>query len=417
MVMMSLKLTGEIPFREVYVHGLIRDAKGQKMSKSKGNVLDPIDLMDGIDLEKLIHKRVAGLLNPKQADDITQATKEEFPHGIPAIGADALRFTFASLASTGRDIKFDLSRAEGYRNFCNKIWNAARFVLSRLEGTINDCEDNSLIGRWMKARLSLRIAAIHEHLAHYRFDLYARELYELVWEDFCDWYLECAKVDLSVTTQKEATQATLCHTLETILRLLHPVMPFITEELWHALAPFAGIQATSTSIMVQPYPQSRPCDNRHLAAGNFLVELTRAIRSLRTQMNIGPQTKVPLLLEASDEVDDFLPYLMTLARLQKVEKVATLPTRQAPIGVLGEMRFMLVVEINEKEEIARLQSALQKMDQEVERVSAKLANESFLTRAPQAIIQKEREKKETLLQEREALMAQLQHLASSAAKK
>jgi len=361
------------------------------MSKSKGNVLDPIDLIDGIDLEKLIHKRVAGLFNPKQADGITQATKEEFPHGIPAIGADALRFTFASLASTGRDIKFDLNRAEGYRNFCNKIWNAARFVLSRLEGTINDCDDNSLMGRWMKARLSLRIAAIHEHLAHYRFDLYARELYELVWEDFCDWYLECAKVDLSVTSQKEATQATLCHTLETILRLLHPVMPFITEELWHALAPFAGIQATS--IMIQPYPQSRPFDSRHLEAGNFLVELTRAIRSLRTQMNLGPQTKVPLLLEASGEVDDFLPYLMALARLQKVEKVATLPARQAPIGVLGEMRFMLVVEINEKEEIERLQSALQKIDQEVERVSAKLANESFLTRAPEAIIQKEREKR------------------------
>ena len=416
MVMMSLKLTGEIPFREVYVHGLVRDAKGQKMSKSKGNVLDPTDLIDGIELEALVAKRVTGLMNPKQAEAIAKATRQEFPNGIPAFGADALRFTFASLASTGRDIKFDLSRAEGYRNFCNKLWNAARFVLSRLEGAITPVEDASIMGQWMKAKLDLRIAAIHEHLAQYRFDLYARELHELVWDDFCDWYLECAKVELLLNDQKKATETTLLYTLETILRLMHPVMPFITEELWQALAPLAGIKGAS--IMTQPYPESQNFAIEKLTQGNMLLELVRAIRSLRMQMGIGPQVKVPLLLVADSRIDALLPYLIALARLQSVEKVIGLPNRQAPVGSVGDMRFMLVVDIDEKAEHSRIESALHKIDQELARLSSKLENENFLSHAPQKIVQKEREKRESLLQERETLMTQLKHLSpSSAAKK
>ncbi len=406
MVMMTNHLTGRIPFKDVYVHGLIRDSKGQKMSKSKGNVLDPIDLIDGITLDELVKKRTFGLMNPKQAQSIEKETRKEFPEGIPAFGTDALRFTFTSLASPGRDIKFDLSRCEGYRNFCNKLWNATRFVLMNTED--QDCgvdaSDSDLkfsaADRWMISLMQRAEAEIGQQLKDYRFDLAAQALYHLVWDEYCDWYLEIAKVQIQNGNAEEqrTTRRTLLRVLETILRLAHPFIPFITEELWQTVAPMAG-RKTHDTILLAGYPV---CDQSRIdAAAEAQIEglkgLVSACRNLRGEMNLSPATKVPLIVAANSAdqatLAEAAPVLKALAKLADVRFVETLPADAlAPVAVLGNIQLMLEVEIDVPAEIARLEKEIARLEGEINKAEGKLGNAAFVDRAPPAVVAQERQR-------------------------
>jgi len=400
MVMMTLHFTGKVPFKEVYVTGLVRDAHGNKMSKSKGNVLDPIDLIDGISLDALVAKRTTGLMNPKQAESIAKITKKEFPEGISSFGTDALRFTFASLATHGRDIKFDLQRCEGYRNFCNKLWNATRFVLMNCDGQEIKPGDPTFVDRWILDRLNQATRDVRAGFDQYRFDMAARAIYEFVWDEYCDWYLELAKVQVAEGQNRGGgaiaanTRHTLLTVLETILRLTHPIMPYITEELWQAVAPLAGAKQAD-SLMLAPYPKIDSTQNDETARAEMarLKELIGATRNLRSEMGLSPAQKVPLYIEGqAEQIALYGPYMAALARLSEVDAVSPLPEGDAPVAIVGNWRVMLHVEIDREAEIARLDKEIARLEGEIKKAQGKLGNASFVDKAPAAVVEQEKKR-------------------------
>ena len=399
MIMMTTHFTGKVPFKDVYIHGIVRDHEGKKMSKSEGNVIDPVDLIDGIDLEKLLVKRTTGLRKPETAPKVEEATKKLFPEGIPSMGADALRFTMASYASLGRSVNFDFKRAEGYRNFCNKIWNATNFVLMNTEN--QDCGQDetqplayTFADQWIIGRLQQTEAAAAEAFETYRFDLAAQTLYEFVWNDYCDWYIELVKVQIQTgcpTTQR-TTRRTLVRVLEASLRLLHPIIPFITEELWQAVAPLANAK-TADSIMLTAYPKADPEKIVQAAFDQMvqLQDLIGAVRNLRGEMGIQPNVKAPLFVESADDLADYLKYLPMMTRLTEAQQVAALPeSEDAPVAVCNGARLMLKVEIDKAAETARLSKEAEKLQKALDKLNAKLSKPGYTEKAPAHLVEKDK---------------------------
>ena len=399
MIMMTTHFTGKVPFKDVYIHGIVRDHEGKKMSKSEGNVIDPVDLIDGIDLEKLLVKRTTGLRKPETAPKVEEATKKLFPEGIPSMGADALRFTMASYASLGRSVNFDFKRAEGYRNFCNKLWNATNFVLMNTED--KDCGQDEMqplaftfADQWIIGKLQQAEAAVAEAFETYRFDLAAQILYEFVWNEYCDWYIELAKVQIQTgcpTTQR-TTRRTLVRVLEAALRLLHPIIPFITEELWQVVAPLANAK-TADSIMLAAYPQA---DKEKIVQTAFdkmaaLKDLVEEVRKLRGEMGIAPNVKAPLFVEGSAELEGLLKYLPSLTRLTEAKLVDSLPEAEdAPVAVCNGARLMLKVEIDKAAETARLSKEAEKLQKALDKLNAKLSKPGYTEKAPAHLVEKDK---------------------------
>ncbi len=422
MIMLGLKFTGEVPFREVYIHGLIRDQDGQKMSKSKGNVLDPLDLIDGVDLETLIAKRTRGLMQPHLAPKIEKSTRQQFPDGIPEYGADALRFTFAALATTGRDIRFDLGRIEGYRNFCNKLWNASRYVLMATEDLDDGEEVLSAADRWIRSRLARTIATVHEQFAAYRLDLAAQVIYEFTWHEFCDWYLELSKPvlqsDDAGEAEKRGTRRTLIETLETLLRLIHPLMPFITEEIWLRVAPRAG--QDGETVMIRPFPRADTDDIDPAAETEmeWVQGFILGVRRIRGEMDIAPGRRLPVLLQGAGEEERRL--LERHGRLvREVGRIASVDflddDAEAPpsaTALLGDMRIYVPMAglIDVDAERQRLGKQAKKVEAELSRAEAKLANPRFVDNAPAEVVARERERQAEFCRQLDQIREQLGRL-------
>ena len=421
MIMMGTRFMEEVPFKQVYIHGLVRDAHGQKMSKSKGNVLDPIDLIDGITLDDLLAKRTSGMMQPHMAEKIAKQTKQDFPDGIPSFGTDALRFTFAALASNGRDVNFDLARTEGYRNFCNKIWNAARFVLMNTDG--KDCGQGggevtlSSADRWMISCLQRSEAIVNEAIGNYRFDNAAREIYELIWNKYCDWYLELCKPVLNNESSSElalrGTRRTLVWVLETMMRLAHPIMPFITEEIWQKVAPLAGKEGAT--IMRQPYPicQDEKINEAAEQEIEWVMAFILGIRKIKGEMNIAPGRQVPVILTNTSESDKLRletgeQYLRFLAKTKSIQISEDSDIPDASMALLGDMCIYIPLEglIDKQAEISRLDKAITKIGAEISRLETKINNPGFYNKAPEAVVEKEREKLTNANNAKDELVAQ-----------
>ena len=427
MIMMGLKFTGKVPFQEVYIHGLVRDSHGQKMSKSKGNVLDPIDLIDGIELEELVRKRTTGLMQPEMAETIEKHTRKDFPDGIPPFGTDALRFTFASLASNGRDINFDLARVEGYRNFCNKLWNAARYVLMNTEG--QDCGQRSqdavelnAADHWIISRLQQVESVVENSIRVYRLDRMSQALYSFTWDEYCSWYLELSKVVLNnpdaSAESLRGTRRTLIRVLETLLRLLHPLIPFITEEIWQRVAPLAG--RSGQTIMLQPYPvaNKEKIDTAAIAETEWLQAVITGIRNVRGEMNIAPGKPLPILLQNySDQDKAWLEEngnsLKTLARTESITLLSDDETPpDAATSLVGDMKVLVPFGafIDKDAEISRLHKEIEKLEKDLARSTGKLSNSSFVDKAPAAVVEKERTRVAEMEQARSSLGEQLKKI-------
>jgi valyl-tRNA synthetase len=428
MIMMTLKFTGQIPFRKVYITGLIRDSEGQKMSKSKGNVLDPIDLIDGINLDALLAKQTDSMMQPQLAQKIEKSTRKNFPEGIAAHGTDALRYTFYSLASTGRDINFDMGRMEGYRNFCNKIWNASRYVLMNTEEQIpnkpEQLEDFSQADLWIQSCFQLTLQKVEKGMQTYRFDLVSQAIYDFFWNEYCDWYLELSKPvlwdDNATDAQKNATRFTLLNILEQSLRLAHPFLPFITEEIWHKVAPMLDIKGDS--IMLQPYPvqNSSVIDAGVDAEIEWVKGVIVAIRNIRGEMNISPAKAIPVILSKGKATDQ--QYLESntqfLTKLAKLDSISWLDKpEEAPLAstqLVGDMEVLVpmagLIDVNAEED--RLNKEIGKLEKEISKLSGKLGNEKFVANAPEAVVNKEKEKLEKAENSLHQLKEQLEKIQS-----
>ncbi|MDT8319974.1 MAG: class I tRNA ligase family protein, partial [Xanthomonadales bacterium] len=419
MIMMGLKFMDDVPFRNVYIHGLIRDGQGQKMSKSKGNVLDPLDLVDGIELDELVKKRTTGLMQPQMAPAIEKATRKEFPDGIPAFGTDALRFTFAALATTGRDIRFELGRIEGNRNFCNKLWNAARFVALQTDGQELRASDSpGVIDRWIRSRMNRMIAEVENQLSAYRLDLAAQEIYEFVWNEYCDWYLEFAKAQLQAPDdgQHAVTRHGLLSVLETSLRVMHPIIPFISEEIWQRVREPLSIEGGS--IMVQPFPEAGPLDEDAERDIEWVKGVVQGVRRIRSELNLPPGKPLPVLLQAGGQSDRqrqlrFETVLAQLGRIQSLEWVdPDADTAQCAVSLVGDLKVLIPLKglVDVREELARLQRQLEKEQTELQKSASKLANSRFVENAPADVVEQERQRLASHQAHVQSLRAQIEQL-------